>query len=35
VHPDEVIRPLWPYLAALLLGLIVIAAIPWISIGFL
>src|ERR1700730_4564535 len=35
VHPDEGIRPLWPYLAALLFGLIVIAAVPWISIGFL
>jgi hypothetical protein len=28
-------RPIWAYLAALLLGLLVIAAVPWFSIGFL
>ena len=35
VHPNEGIRPIWGYLLALLIGLIAIAAIPWISIGFL
>jgi len=35
VNPDEGIRPIWGYLLALLLGLVVVAAIPWISIGFL
>jgi tripartite ATP-independent transporter DctM subunit len=30
--PDDVIRAIWPYLAALLLGVIVIAAVPWLSI---
>ena len=35
VHPNEGIRPIWGYLFALLIGLIAIAAIPWISIGFL
>jgi len=35
VDPAEGVRPIWPYLAALLVGLIVVAAIPWISIGFL
>ncbi len=35
VNPDDGIRPIWPYLAALLIGLLFVAAIPWISIGFL
>lgn len=35
VDPSEGMRPLWPYLAALVVGLIVVAAVPWISIGFL
>lgn len=30
--PDEVIRAIWPYLAALLLGVVVIAAVPWLSL---
>ena len=29
--PDEVMSAIWPYLAALILGVIVIAAVPWIS----
>ncbi|MEA4838837.1 MAG: TRAP transporter large permease subunit [Rhodospirillaceae bacterium] len=33
--PDEAMKRIWIYLFALLLGLIVIAAVPWISIGFL
>jgi tripartite ATP-independent transporter DctM subunit len=35
VSPDEGMRPIWPYLFALLIGLLVVAAVPWISIGFL
>jgi len=35
VNPDDGMRPIWPYLLALLVGLLVVAAIPWISIGFL
>ena len=35
VSPDEGMRPIWPYLSALLIGLLVVAAVPWISIGFL
>jgi tripartite ATP-independent transporter DctM subunit len=35
VPPDEAIGAIWPYLGALIIGLIVIAAVPWISIGFL
>jgi tripartite ATP-independent transporter DctM subunit len=33
--PAEGIKAIWPYLAALLVGLIIVAAVPWISIGFL
>jgi tripartite ATP-independent transporter DctM subunit len=33
--PDQAIRHIWVYLAALVLGLIVVAAVPWLSIGFL
>lgn len=29
--PDDVIGAIWPYLLALLVGVIVIAAVPWIS----
>lgn len=35
VPPDAGLRRIWPYLGALIAGLIVIAAIPWISVGFL
>jgi tripartite ATP-independent transporter DctM subunit len=35
VDPTEGIKPIWGYLLALILGLLVVAAIPWISIGFL
>ncbi len=35
VDPDHAMGAIWPYLAVLLLALILVAAIPWISIGFL
>jgi len=35
VNPDDGMRPIWPYLLALLIGLLVVAAVPRISIGFL
>ena len=35
VDPAEGIQPLYGYLVALVLGVIVIAAVPWFSIGFL
>jgi tripartite ATP-independent transporter DctM subunit len=35
IHPDEGIKPMGGYILALLVGTIVIAAVPWISIGFL
>src|SRR6202790_3047729 len=35
IHPDEGIKPMVGYMLALLVGTIIIAAVPWISIGFL
>ncbi|OZI59011.1 ABC transporter permease [Bordetella genomosp. 1] len=35
VDPNEGIRPIWGYIAALLVGLLIVAAFPWFSIGFL
>ena len=35
VSPDEAIGAIWPYIIALIIGLIIIAAVPWISTGFL
>ena len=35
VAPDEGIRPIVGYMVALLFGTVIVAAIPWISIGFL
>jgi tripartite ATP-independent transporter DctM subunit len=35
VDPAEGVRPIWGYLLALLIGLIIVAIFPWISIGFL
>ena len=35
VDPDRAVPQVWPYLAALLVALIIIAAFPWLSIGFL
>jgi TRAP-type C4-dicarboxylate transport system permease large subunit len=29
--PDQVAKAIWPYLAALVVGVVVIAAVPWIS----
>ena len=33
--PDRALAHIWTYLAALMIGLVVVAAVPWISIGFL
>jgi tripartite ATP-independent transporter DctM subunit len=35
VEPAEGMRPIWGYMLALIIGTIVVAAVPWISIGFL
>jgi TRAP-type C4-dicarboxylate transport system permease large subunit len=34
-NPNEGIRPITGYMLALAAGLILVAAVPWISIGFL
>ena len=33
--PDKAIRHIWTYLAVLLVGVILVAAVPWLSVGFL
>jgi len=35
VHPDKGLRAIWPYLGALVVGLLVVAAVPWFSTGLL
>jgi TRAP-type C4-dicarboxylate transport system permease large subunit len=35
VHPDEGIRPILGYVLALLAGLTIVAAVPWLSTAFL
>ena len=35
VNPDAAMLRIWPYLGVLVLGLLVVAAVPWISTGFL
>jgi tripartite ATP-independent transporter DctM subunit len=35
VDPDEGMRPIFGYLIALVAGLVVVAAVPWLSTGFL
>ena len=35
VHPDAALKRIWPYLGALLAGLLIVALIPWFSIGLL
>jgi tripartite ATP-independent transporter DctM subunit len=35
IHPDEGIKPMLGYILALLIGTIIIAAVPWFSIGLL
>jgi tripartite ATP-independent transporter DctM subunit len=35
VSPDDAIWRIWPYLAALAVALVIVAAVPWLSIGFL
>jgi tripartite ATP-independent transporter DctM subunit len=35
IHPDEGMKPIVGYILALIVGLIVVAAVPWISTGFL
>ncbi len=35
VEPADGMRPIWAYMLALVIGTIIVAAVPWISIGFL
>ncbi|WP_016834138.1 TRAP transporter large permease subunit [Herbaspirillum lusitanum] len=35
VHPDVAVRRIWPYLGILVIGLLIVAFVPWFSIGFL
>ena len=35
VNPDDGMRAVWGYLVALVAGLVLVAAVPWFSIGFL
>ncbi len=35
VNPDEGLRPIVGYLVALFIGTVIVAAVPWLSIGFL
>jgi len=35
VNPDDAIPYMWGYLSALIIGVFLVAFIPWISIGFL
>ena len=35
VEPADGMRPIWGYMLALVIGTVIVAAVPWISIGFL
>ena len=35
ISPDDALWRIWPYIAALVVALIIVAAFPWLSIGFL
>ncbi|MGU3493033.1 TRAP transporter large permease subunit [Xanthobacteraceae bacterium A53D] len=35
ISPDKGMRYIWGYMAALFVGLLIVAAFPWLSIGFL
>lgn len=35
VHPDKGIRPMLVYMLALFVGTVIVAAFPWLSVGFL
>ena len=35
VNPDRAMRQIWPYLGALIVGLLLVAGIPWLSTAFL
>jgi tripartite ATP-independent transporter DctM subunit len=35
VAPADGMRPIWGYMVALVIGTIIVAAVPWLSVGFL
>jgi tripartite ATP-independent transporter DctM subunit len=35
ISPDDALWRIWPYIGALVVALIIVAAFPWLSIGFL
>ena len=35
ISPDDAIGRIWPYICALCVALMIVAAFPWLSIGFL
>jgi len=35
ISPDDAIWRIWPYIFALFVALIIVAAVPWLSVGFL
>ncbi len=35
VDPADGMRPIWGYMIALVIGTIIVAAVPWLSVGFL
>ncbi len=35
VAPADGIRPIWGYMLALVIGTVIVAAVPWLSVGFL
>jgi tripartite ATP-independent transporter DctM subunit len=35
VAPADGMRPIWGYMVALVIGTVIVAAVPWLSIGFL
>src|ERR1700719_656179 len=35
ISPDDALWRIWPYIGALVVALAIVAAIPWLSIGFL
>ena len=35
ISPDDALWRIWPYIGALVIALAIVAAIPWLSIGFL
>jgi TRAP-type C4-dicarboxylate transport system permease large subunit len=35
VDPDGAMKRVWPYLGALFVALLILVAVPWVSVGFL